>query len=192
MDAAEIHEAASEAQEKGGSQGVAVYISMLAVLLAITSMGGGNASKDMMSANIAASDTYSFYQAKSVRQTSYKLAVDQLTALKSSIPSLSEDAVKALDTKIASYQDTIKKYESDLETGEGKRELLLRAQGYEKERDHAAKQDPFFDYSEAMEQIAIVMASVSIVTGRRWVLWISYLLSVVASALVLNAFFLIV
>ena len=39
---------------------------------------------------------------------------------------------------------------------------------YESKRDYALKQDPYFDYAEALLQIAIVLISVSIVATLPW------------------------
>ena len=38
-----------------------IYLGVIAMLLAITSLGGSNATKVMMNANIQASDVYGFY-----------------------------------------------------------------------------------------------------------------------------------
>ncbi len=43
---------------------VGVYIGFLAVVLAICNVGGANAAKDATRANIEASNTWAFYQAK--------------------------------------------------------------------------------------------------------------------------------
>src|SRR5437764_8251636 len=50
----------------------AIYVGVVAMLLAIASLGGGNATKEMLAANIHASDTYNFYQAKYIRQLQYE------------------------------------------------------------------------------------------------------------------------
>ena len=47
---------------------------LLAAVLAIGGLGGGNATDDMIGNNIKASDTWAFYQAKNVRQTMYEIA----------------------------------------------------------------------------------------------------------------------
>jgi len=190
----DVSETLEEVAEGDGPdrQTAAIYISVLAVILSITSMGGSNATKEMLHANIHASDTYAFYQAKTVRQTGYRLAADELLALKASSMWLPSEAADLIDRRLASYQATIEKYDSEPETGEGKKELLARAREFELVRDHAARQDPFFDYGEALLQIAIVLASASIVAHRRWVLWLSYVFATVAVALTVNAFALLV
>src|SRR5262245_16143786 len=57
---------------------VSLLIAIEAVLLTIASLGGSNAAKTMINANIQASDTWAFYQAKNIRQTGYALAADEL------------------------------------------------------------------------------------------------------------------
>ena len=65
--------------------------------------------------------------------------------------------------KIEDYKKTIERYESEPETKEGKKDLMVRAKEHEAIRDHAIRQDPWFDYAEGGLQIAIVLLSVSII-----------------------------
>ena len=51
---------------------------MLAVLLAICNVGGANAAKDATRANIDASNTWAFFQAKNIRRTAITMAADEL------------------------------------------------------------------------------------------------------------------
>ena len=168
----------------------AVSIGVLAMLLAIASLGGANSTKEMLNANIQASDTYAFYQAKNIRQTSYQLAADDLQTLLATQPNLPPEARASIQQRLERYQTTIARYESEPSTGEGKTELLEKAQTYEARRDHAQKQDPNFDFSQALFQIAIVLGSVSIVAMARPLLWLSLGLGGIAALLMLNGFFL--
>jgi len=54
----------------------AIVIAVLAMLLAIASLGGENATKETVNANIHASDAWAFYHAKNIRQTANQLAAD--------------------------------------------------------------------------------------------------------------------
>ena len=72
----------------------AIYVGVVAMLLAISSLGGGHVTKEMLSANIHASDTYAFAQAKYLRATVYQLAADQMEFEFNHLPELS-DAGKA-------------------------------------------------------------------------------------------------
>ena len=60
--------------------------------------------------------------------------------------------------------------------------------GFEVLRDYRQRQDRYFDYAEALLQIAIVLASISIVTGRNGVRWLSLAMATVGAVLMLDAF----
>ena len=190
-----IREAAEEDERRSDERfrrRAAIAIGVMAMLLAITSLGGANATKEMLNANILASDTYAFYQAKNIRQTSNQLAADELQALLLTQPSLAPGAQAQLQQRIQQYQATVARYESEPSTGEGKQELLVKAQQYEQRRDRAARQDPNFDFAQALLQIGIVLGSVSIVATQRWLLALGVALGGIATLLMLNGFLLLV
>jgi hypothetical protein len=130
-------------------------------------------------------------QAKNIRQTSLRLAADNLATIVAR-PDISTAERARLEALIKRYRSTADRYESDQKGKDGKRQLFARARAQEKLRDYAARQDPYFDYSQALIQIAIVLASVSIVTGSVYMLFFSYGMSLVGMLLLLNAFTLVV
>ena len=155
----------------------AMLVSALAMVLAIAGLGGNNASKESTVNNILAANAYAFYQAKNIRQTEYKIAADNL---------------ELAEKKLADYQKNIARYESEPETGDGKKELMARAKELEHERDHALAQDPWFDYAEALLQIAIVLTSVAILTGVHALFWVPCGLGVLGILSTINGFLLLV
>ena len=173
-------------------QRTAVVIACFAMLLAITSLGGNNATKEAFNSNVLASNYFNFFQAKNVRQTSYTLAADQIELAWINDPALPAATKAALERKLEAYRRTIARYESEPATGEGKKELLVKAHEYEQKRDRALKQDPYFDYAEALLQIAIVLISISIVASQRWLAWGGGALGAVGGLLMLNGFYLFV
>ncbi|HYY88819.1 MAG TPA: DUF4337 domain-containing protein [Chloroflexota bacterium] len=194
-DAAEKIKDAAEAERAGDDRfrrRAAIVIGVLAMLLAISGLGGANATKEMLNANILASDTYAFYQAKNIRQTSNQLAADELAAMLGAQPNMPAEARAQIEQRIAAYKTTVARYESDPASGDGKQELLPKAQDYEHRRDHAAKQDPNFDFAQALYQIGIVLGSVSIVAASRRLLALGIALGVVATVLMLNGFLLLI
>jgi len=162
-DAAELMD--QERTDDRFKQWAAIGIGILAMLLAITGLGGANAGKEATNNNIYAANAYSFYQAKYLRQTNYNLAADAIELAFVQTPSLSEQARAALTAKAEAYRKTAARYESEPENNEGKKELLKQAKEFEEKRDRALKQDPYFDYAEALLQIGIVLISVSIVSS---------------------------
>ena len=187
MESTDIADNLKEAHQHGADKWIAIYIALLAVLLAVCSVGGGNSTKDSTRTNIQASDTWAFYQAKNMRQTSYRLAAEALQ-LRLTEPGLPEATHKQAEERLAAYNAEIARLESDPARGEGKKELAAKAKDFENARDAALKQDPYFDFSQALLQIAVVLASVSLVLGNRLLLAISGLMAVAGTLLMLNGF----
>jgi hypothetical protein len=169
-----------------------IYLGFVAMLLAITALGGANAAKTMVNANIQASDIFGFYQAKYARQTAYRLAADQLEAQLATSPTLPLADKAKLHDRITRWRATADRYESDPAGGTGKQELLADAKKWQERRDRAAERDPNFDFAEALFQIAIVLGSVSIVAVSRPLIRLSAALAFAATLLMVNGYFLLV
>jgi hypothetical protein len=187
MESTDVADSLRDSAELALDKKVAVYIALLAVLLSICSVGGGNSTKDSTRLNILASDTWAYYQAKNMRQTTYRVAADNLE-LRLGDPGLADAQRKQVEQKLAAYHVEIDRLESDSKWGEGKKELVAKAKGFEKERDAALRQDPYFDYAAAFLQIAVVLASASVVLKNRSLLIGSGCLSVLGTLLMLNGF----
>ncbi len=173
-------------------QRAALAIAVFAMVLAITGLGGSNAGKEAVNNNVLASNYFNFFQAKNMRQTSLELAANELELGWLNDPALSDATKQAMRAKLEAYRRTIARYDSEPETGEGKKELIARAKEYEAKRDHALKQDPYFDYAEALLQIAIVLISVSIIAGVVWLAFLGGALGIVGVLLTINGFHLLV
>jgi shikimate kinase len=192
----EIREARAshEAEDKFRDR-AAMLIAIMAMLLAVGSLGGGNVAEDMIHNNIKASDTWAFFQAKNVRQTQYRLAADELETQLAN-PGLSPEVRTALQEKVNAYRATVTRYDdepdpaapTDSLRGEGKKQLSMRARRYESLRERAGAQDSNFDYSEVAFQLAIVLGSVAILALSRKVLYISIGLGVIGALLMVNGF----
>lgn len=177
------------ADEKFRSR-TALFIAVMAMLLAITSLGGGNAAEDIMNYNIQASDTWAFYQAKTIRKTNTELAADALEAQLTMSQNLGPEHRQTIEKKIADYRANVARYESEPDKGEGRKELSEKAKALTLQRDHAMQQDPNFDFSEALFQIAIVLASVAILSNSRKILYVALVAGALATVLMLNGYFL--
>ena len=171
---------------------VGVYIGVLAVLLAICGVGGRNAAKDATRANIEAANTWAFFQAKNIRRSSIQMAADELELLQASQPNMPADARTRFAAKIKDYRDQIQKLTSDPVKKEGLDELFVKGKALEVERDIALRKDPYFDWSQALLQIAIVLASVHLIIGNFLLLGLSGGLGALGILLMLNGFTLLV
>lgn len=171
---------------------IGVYIGVLAVALAICALGGSNASKNATNANIDATNTWAFFQAKNMRRTSYMLAVDELEADLAAHPSMPEEARRLIEARIAAHREQIRNLTTDTARREGLDELFEKGKAFEQIRDLAMQRDPYFDWGQALLQIAIVLASVAIVAGGALLIWVSAALGLLGALLTANGFLLIV
>jgi len=130
---------------------IVVFAAMLAIN---TYMAGGNSSK-VLNNTIEANNTYAFYQAKSIKGSLAEMALDEAQ----SRPVKDVKKIEALEKKIA-------RYESEPDTGEGKKELLVKARALEADRAVAKQRSPWYTYAGSLLQIAIVLLTASILAVK--------------------------
>ncbi|HVT07074.1 MAG TPA: DUF4337 domain-containing protein [Polyangia bacterium] len=123
---------------------VSLMVVVLAVATAIGSLKSGGFSSKVMLYQAQASDTWAFYQAKSV-----KLRIAELEAR-----GATGDAAAPALGDVARYRAEEK-------------DLLDKAQHLESMRDAMAKHGPPMGFGIASLQIAIALASVCLITKRR-------------------------
>jgi hypothetical protein len=167
---------------------VGILIGVLAVILAITETAGNAAMKQTINSNIQASDSYAFYQARNIRQTDNRLAADQLDMLLLSRPDLPDSAVAAIRQKAEDYRKEADRWESDPKTRDGKKELKEKADAATAAREAAQERDENFELAAALVQIAVVLASSSILHASRPLVWISVLFAICGTLISLNGF----
>ena len=165
-----------------------VYIGILAVILAICSLGGGNATKDSTLKNIEASNTWGFYQAKNIRRQALRLQADEFEAFLKMTPNMPDEVGNQIQAKIDGYHADEKRMTTEPEKKEGIEELLVKGKALEVERDTAMRRDPYFDYGQALLQIAIVLASVAIISGGNLVLIGSLILAALGALATFGGF----
>ncbi len=174
-----------EIKEKEFTRKVALVTAIFAVVLAITSLGGNNAMKEMILAQQQASDQWAFYQAKVIREHLYKSQKMMLeTELDLMSGTLSQDVADKIQQSVKRLADEETRYGSE------KKPIEEEAKKLEEERDVNRKRDPYFDYAEVLLQIAIVMASVSIISGSRAIFYFALISASFGAILCANGFLL--
>ncbi len=177
-----------ELEEKKGdpfTKRVALTTAIFAVALAITSLGGSNAMKEMLLAQQQASDQWAFYQAKVIREHLYRQQKQRLE-----LDLLEKEALKPEVRKRyeALLQETAKEAER---YGHEKKDIKKEAEKLEHERDVNRSKDPYFDYAEVLLQIAIVMASIAILAHSRSIFYFALVSATLGALLSLNGFLLL-
>jgi hypothetical protein len=148
--------------DHGSNKGVALLISVLALVLAFSETLGKSAQTAGLAKNIEASNLWAFFQAKTIRQTVLRTAAEEL-----SVAVADEKAKK----QIEKWRETAARYQSEPDTGEGRDQLAARAKDAEKKRDYAMAAYHHYELASAAVQIAIVLASASIITGMVALVW---------------------
>jgi len=156
------HAVEHEAHKGGLGQQVAIFTAVLATVGAIVSFFGGDTQNNAMLyknnavlARAEASDQWAFYQAKGVKKNVAEAAA-----------ALASDPKKA-----EQYAAEAKRY------GGEQKDIEAQARKYEKEykewnekSDHALHPHHYLAISMTLLQIAIALASITVLTQKRWLL----------------------
>jgi hypothetical protein len=138
-------------------------IAVLALFLAFSETLGKSAQTAGLELNIKASDTWNFFQAKTVRQTTLRTAAE---AMAIEVMSRADDAYKAAMSKqVEAWNATVKRYDSDPKEKDGRKELRAQAEQYERDRDTAMARYHNYELGSTAYQIGIVLASAAVITG---------------------------
>ncbi len=140
-------------------------IVILAALLAINTMIGGQNSSKIMNNTIAANNQWAWYQAKNVRQVLYETS--------------------AVEAKVPANKEKFEKEAARMEAD--KKEIMEKAKALEAEREVARKKSPWFTWSGSILQIGIVLLTASILAVSMPMFWISIVVGAVGSILVSQA-----
>jgi hypothetical protein len=188
----ELGRDAEDENKRARDKWIGVYIGILAVLMAVCATGGSNAAKDATLKNIEASNLWNFFQAKNMRRHVLRTQSEELELQMQANAAMPDAAKTAYQAKIKAYGEQIALLTSDPKSNEGLDELWKKGKALEAERDVAMAKDPYFDYGQALLQIAIVLASITLITGGWFLLGVSGLLGVAGTLLTLNGFLMLV
>jgi len=171
-----------ERRDTSFSRRVALTTAVYAVILAIASLGASNAMKHMLLAQQQSSDQWAFYQAKVIREHLYRaqaLVMQAELADTAAGRGPRQEKQQALATRFAEEE---KRYNAE------KKDIEKDAKKLEAARDHRRERHPYFEFGEVLLQIAIVSASVAILSTSRQMFWFSLVLAVLGAGLTVNGF----
>jgi hypothetical protein len=179
-----------EKAENPFTRRVALFVAIYAVGLAVASFGGHNAAKEMMMAKQEESNQWNRYQSKATREALYRNEIKKLEADKKGAgtgwPAEKEELLKF-------YRDEAARMKTDkdeIENG-GAENHGKGAKHYQDEVRTMQLKDPYFDFAEVAFQVAIVLASVAMLSGKRWAFYTSLGLAALGGLLAVNGFFLL-
>jgi hypothetical protein len=155
---------------------VSVTLSILAVLVAMATLMGHRANTEQMLLQTQAADKWAEYQAKSQRQTARSIAADELGVF----PTLDKEKTAALREK---YLKETERYDKE------KEKLSEEARDLEKERALIGRRANRFEGGEVVLEIALILASFTLLTNKRIFWWMGGLLGLLGVAVAASGFF---
>ena len=156
MEPTEITEFA-EQMEKGGEgalKHVSLVISVLAVLVAMVTVLGHRTHTQAILLQTRSADQWNLYQAKKIRQEQVTLNGDLLTLQPNSNSA-------GVEKKLDEYHAHLEKWTDEL------KEEQENARALEEQVDKAETRADRYDLGEALLQIAVVLASITLLTRTK-------------------------
>jgi hypothetical protein len=168
----ELQEHAEHGSHESALRPVAFTMSVLAVLVAVTTVLGHRTHTEAVLDQNKATDQWNYYQAHKIRSNDTALAADLLSV----IATADKDGAKKL---ITGYKEHQEKWAENL------KEEQEKAEGLQTKVEHAEARADRFDLAEAMLEIGLVITSVTLLTRRRiyWYLGLVFSAAGIASAI---------
>jgi hypothetical protein len=177
QEAQELQEHAEHGSHETAMRPVAFTMSLLAVLVAVTTVLGHRTHTDAVLTQNKATDQWNYYQAHKIRSNDTELIADLL-----SVVTIADQ--HAADKLRKSYADHQAKWTQDLKDAQDKAEAL------ETKVEKAEARASRFDLAEALLEIGLVITSVTLLTRSRIYWYLGIVFSVAGIISVVSAFFL--
>jgi hypothetical protein len=152
-----IQEPIEQATKNKINSRVALFVAITATFMALCNVKDGNIVQNMSLAQAHSIDSWSYFQAKSTKQS---IAENTLELLKRETNAPNQDLIKK-------YEDEVARYEKE------KSEIKTEAEGFQKEYDGLNLFDDQFDMTDALLTIAIAMFGITSLTQKKWLLYFS-------------------
>jgi Domain of unknown function (DUF4337) len=138
---------------------VAISVALLATFMGVCKVKDDNIVQAMQQAQANKIDSYSWYQARNVREEVATATLAELTVQAASAPPQAK----------AAYQDQIKAFQAlAQEQGEKKKTQQAEADQADKTYNELNYHDDQFDLSDAMLALAISLLAMTALTQKRW------------------------
>ncbi len=170
-EAQELQEHAEHGSRESAMRPVAFTMSVLAVLVAVTTVLGHRTHTEAVLTQNKATDQWNYYQAHKIRSNDTELTADLLGVVALSDPAAADKVKKA-------YADHQAKWAAELNDAQAKAETL------EAQVRSAEARAGRFDFAEALLEIALVITSVTLLTRSRayWYFGMVFALAGILSA----------
>jgi len=146
---------------------LALSTAIMAVLAALTTLYMGKFSSRAIMNQGLESNEWAYYQAKSIKQHSFEMSKKSLELQYHSQKALPPVVAADYEKTLAKYDDEVKRYEAE------KKEIKDKAEGISKSKLKAQEMGGNFAYALIFLQIALMLASISSLTKRKYLWYIA-------------------
>ena len=167
-----IHDPIEESSKSKINSRVALFVAITATFMALCNVKDGNIVQAMSQAQARSIDAWSYFQAKSTKQS---IAENAMELLK-----LQGNAANTAIIK--KYEEQVARYEKE------KNDITQQAEGFQKEYDDMSLFDDQFDMTDALLTISIAMFGITSLTQKKWLLYFAASISILGTILGLAAF----
>jgi len=167
-----IHDPIEESSKSKINSRVALFVAITATFMALCNVKDGNIVQAMSQAQARSIDAWSYFQAKSTKQS---IAENAMELLK-----LQGNAANTAIIK--KYEEQVARYEKE------KNDIKQQAEGFQKEYDDINLFDDQFDMTDALLTISIAMFGITSLTQKKWLLYFAASISILGTILGLAAF----
>jgi hypothetical protein len=150
----ELEEHAEHASHHPSMAPVSVTMAVLAVLVAVVSLSGHRAHTEEVVLQNKSSDQWAYYQAKNIRRHEDEVFADFASVMATTDP----EKTAQLHQKYASEADTYREQQKDIDA---------EARKLENETGHERRRADRFDLGEVFLEVALVVTSITLLSGRR-------------------------
>src|SRR5271165_6612066 len=174
-----MHEVLEAHEEHGGHEDspftipVSVTLSILAVLVAISTLMGHRSSKEELLLQTQEADQWAFFQAKNSGLHSMQIGADMLGAF----TTVDKEKAEKLREK---YLQEAERYNTE------KAEAKEKAEDLQKERALIARRGDRYEASEVLLEIALILTSFTLITKKKFFWFAGSLLGLVGFAVALS------
>ena len=170
-EAGELQENAEHGAHEASMRPVAFTMSVLAVMVAITTVLGHRTHTEAVLTQNQATDQWNLYQAKNIRNTDTGNAAALLSVMQVTDAKKAAEIAKADADKQAKWKDDLKEEQE-------------KAEALETKVEHAEAKADRYDLGEALLEIALVTASITLLTHKRayWMLGLVFGVAGILSA----------
>ena len=167
-----IQETVEHGRESKINATVAVWVALTATFMALCNVKDGNIVQAMSQAQAHGIDAWSYFQAKSTKESIAENTVEMLKLQKNPA---NEEVIKKYELQIARYEKE-------------KAVIKKQAEGYQQEYEDINVFDDQFDMTDAFLSIAIAMFGITALTQKKWLLYFASGVSLLGILLGITAF----